>query len=69
MTEFLTVMQGKKRLLMIDNYDAFASREAAELIAGDEVDQYLNFAHYARFLPVSKYNDYVGARQDCIRCF
>lgn len=47
MTEFLTVMQGKKRLLMIDNYDAFASREAAELVASDEVDQYLNFAHYA----------------------
>ena len=47
MTEFLTVMQGKKRLLMIDNYNAFAGREAAELIASDEVDQYLNFAHYA----------------------
>lgn len=56
LAEFLTVMQGKRHLLIIDNYDAFASRKAAELIAGDEVNQYLIFARYARFLPVSKYN-------------
>lgn len=56
LAEFLTVMQGKRHLLIIDNYDAFASRKAAELIAGDEVNQYLIFARYARFLSVSKYN-------------
>lgn len=53
--EFLTVLAEKGHMLIIDNYDAFVTKKAAELIQNDKKNQYMIFARNARFLPVDRY--------------